>query len=72
MSRRPARFMQSDVEKALRVALKMDPPWIVEIAPDGSIQLVPAAGAPEPSSSAADPAEVALANWLAGRNARPA
>ncbi len=70
MSRRPARFTQADVEKALRVALKMDPPWIVEIAPDGTIRIVPAAAVtlPEPPQAAMSPAE----KWLASRNARSA
>jgi hypothetical protein len=42
MSRRPSRFQEIDVTRALRVAQKLGGAWAVEIDPDGTIRLVPA------------------------------
>jgi hypothetical protein len=42
MSRRPPRFQQADVTRALRAAQKVGGNWAVEIAPDGTIRMVPA------------------------------
>lgn len=67
MSRRPARFTQADVAWALRAAQQMDPPWIVEITPDGTIRLVPAPTAPAIAMQDIDPATAALNKWRAGR-----
>lgn len=41
MSRRPARFTQSDVARALKGAEQAGVKMAVEISPDGTIRLVP-------------------------------
>jgi hypothetical protein len=41
MPRRPARFLQSDVRRAIRAAEQAGSPRTVEITPDGTIKLVP-------------------------------
>ena len=41
MSRTPARVTQADIARATRVAEACDPPRVVEIAPDGTIRIVP-------------------------------
>jgi hypothetical protein len=41
MSRRPARFTEADVRRAAKVAMQLG--LSVEIAPDGTIRLAPAA-----------------------------
>lgn len=41
MPRRPARFLQSDVRRAVRAAEQAGSPRTVEITPDGTIKLVP-------------------------------
>jgi hypothetical protein len=43
MSRRPARFTESDIRRALAAVTKSGGNAVVEIAPDGTIRLVPAA-----------------------------
>jgi hypothetical protein len=42
MSRRPPRFQQADVTRALRAAQQVGGNWAVEIEPDGTIRIVPA------------------------------
>jgi hypothetical protein len=42
MSRRPPRFQEIDVTRALRAAQKVGGAWAVEIEPDGTIRIVPA------------------------------
>ena len=39
MSRRPARFTQADLRRAINVACQFDPPWRVRIMPDGTIDI---------------------------------
>jgi hypothetical protein len=39
MSRRPARFTQADLDRALRAAEKAGPDVAVDILPDGTIRL---------------------------------
>lgn len=41
LTRRAARFTQADLARALRAAAKAPQPSAVEIAPDGTIRLVP-------------------------------
>jgi hypothetical protein len=41
MPRRPARFTQADIARAIRAAEQAGSPRTVEIAPDGTIKLVP-------------------------------
>lgn len=41
MSRRPPRFQQADVARALRAAQQVGGDWAVEIEPDGTIRIVP-------------------------------
>jgi hypothetical protein len=41
MPRRPARVTQSDIARAIRAAEQAGSPRTVEIAPDGTIKLVP-------------------------------
>lgn len=41
MSRRPARVTQADIRRALKAAEKAGVARAVEIAPDGTIRLVP-------------------------------
>jgi len=48
MSRRPARFTESDLNRAIRAADRARAPRAVMIDTDGSIWLVPAKDAPEP------------------------
>jgi len=42
MSRRPPRFQQADLTRALRAAQQVGGNWAVEIEPDGTIRIVPA------------------------------
>jgi hypothetical protein len=39
MSRRPARFTEADVHRALKAAERAGPDWRVEVLPDGTIRL---------------------------------
>ena len=41
MSRRPARFTQADVARAIRAVKQTGSSMAVEVAPDGTIRLVP-------------------------------
>jgi hypothetical protein len=41
MSRKPARFQEVDVIRALRAAQRVGGSWAVEIEPDGTIRIVP-------------------------------
>ncbi len=41
MSRRPARFTQSDITRALKAAGQCGYPTMVEILPDATIRIVP-------------------------------
>ena len=42
MSRRPARFTQADIARAINAAKQTGVSMAVEIAPDGTIRLTPA------------------------------
>jgi hypothetical protein len=42
MSRRPARFTQADVHRAVKAVMRAGVNMAVEIAPDGTIRIVPA------------------------------
>lgn len=42
MSRRPLRFRQSDLMRAMRAAQRMGGAWGVDILMDGTIRVVPA------------------------------
>ena len=42
MSRRPPRFQQADVARALRAAQQVGGDWAIEIEPEGTIRIVPA------------------------------
>lgn len=53
MPRRPSRFTQSDVARAIRAAQQVGEPMAVEIAPDGTIRLIPAP-APSPRKPRGD------------------
>lgn len=44
MSRRPARFTEADIRRALKAAERFDVPMAVEIKPDGTIRIVPVDG----------------------------
>jgi hypothetical protein len=44
MSRRPARVTQADVARAIRAVEQVDADRIIEIAPDGTIRILPAQG----------------------------
>ena len=44
MSRRPARFTQADVVRAIKAAEQAAKPMAIDILPDGTIRLTPAAG----------------------------
>jgi hypothetical protein len=41
MSRRPARFTEADLRRAIRAVAKTNGRYTVEIAPDGTIRIVP-------------------------------
>jgi hypothetical protein len=41
MSRRPARFTQADIARAIKAVEKTGAKMAVEIAPDGTIRIVP-------------------------------
>jgi len=43
MSRRPAHFTQADVARALRAIEQTGAAYIIELAPDGCLRLIPAA-----------------------------
>lgn len=43
MTRRPARFRQSDLMRAMRAAQKLGANWGVDILPDGTIRCAPPA-----------------------------
>ena len=47
MSRRPARFTQADVRRAVEAAKSAGKDWAVEIAPDGTIRIVRSSHKPE-------------------------
>jgi hypothetical protein len=40
MSRKPTKFTQAEIARAMRVA-EANPPRVVEITPDGTIRIVP-------------------------------
>ena len=42
MSRRPAKFTQADIARAIRAANQSDVKMAVEISPDGTIRIIPA------------------------------
>jgi hypothetical protein len=42
MSRRPLRFRQSDLMRAMRAAQRLGNNWGVDILPDGTIRVAPA------------------------------
>ena len=44
MSRRPARVTQADIARSIRAAEQVGHGHVVEIAPDGTIRIVPANG----------------------------
>jgi len=46
MSRRPARVTQADIARSLRAAEQVGHGHIVEIAPDGTIRILPPGAAP--------------------------
>lgn len=54
MSRRPARITQADVARAIRAADQCDSKRIVEIAPDGTIRLIPGNGERPPVHATLD------------------
>lgn len=41
MSRAKARFTEADLKRAIKAARQCEPPWTVEIEPDGTIRLGP-------------------------------
>lgn len=51
MSRRPARVTQADVARAIRAADQCASARVVEIAPDGTIRLVPFTGERPPAAN---------------------
>lgn len=66
MSRRPARFTQADIARALRGVESSGVVARVEVKPDGTIVIVP--GEAPKAESPAD----ALDSWLGGRDAHSA
>lgn len=60
MPRAAARFRQSDIARALRAAKQADAPVAVEIAPDGTIRLVPVVHTPAPDMQPPKRREIVL------------
>lgn len=61
MSRRPARVTQADVARALRAVEQCGSDRVVEIAPDGTIRIVPPAQRqPQPSEHLDDGSPIEL------------
>lgn len=56
MSRRPFRFKETELLRAMRAAQKAGPNWAVDILPDGTIRMAPARN--EALSPAPNPEEV--------------
>lgn len=56
MANRPAKNTQAEIARALRAVKQVGMPMAVEIAPDGTIRLVPAQDTP-PTPLAARPVE---------------
>lgn len=52
MSRTPARFTQADVTRAIRAVEQTGARMAVEIAPDGTIRIVPYEAPPTPANDA--------------------
>lgn len=42
MSRRPARFTQADLARAIRAIVQADAKMMVEVLPDGTMRIAPA------------------------------
>lgn len=55
MSRRPLRFREADLRRAIRAAGKEGIPMAVEISPDGLIRMVPAPLTPGPTPQEVNP-----------------
>jgi hypothetical protein len=53
MSKRAARFTEADIRRAVRAVVKEAAPMAVEVAPDGTIRIVPYAAPPAPNNDAA-------------------
>lgn len=51
MSRRPARFTESDLARVIRVADRLGVARTIEIRPDGTISLVPVDAKPKPEDA---------------------
>lgn len=60
MSRRPARCTEADLKRAMKIADQSVVPRVVEIAPDGTIRIVPAAARHEPEDQVEDAGEIVL------------
>jgi hypothetical protein len=52
MSKRAARFTEADIRRAIRAVSKESAPMAVEVAPDGTIRIVPYAAPPAPKNDA--------------------
>ena len=55
MSRRPARFTQADIARAIKAVEQANAQMTVEIAPDGTIRIVP--NTLKPQTTVAQPSE---------------
>ena len=53
MARGRLRFRQADIERALKAVARVGAPMAVEIAPDGTIRLTPAASPPQSTGTPA-------------------
>jgi hypothetical protein len=60
MSRRPARFTQADISRAIRAIQASGAPMAVEIVPDGTIRIIPANAASAPPEAVPCPREIKL------------
>lgn len=69
MSRTPARVTQADIARALRAIKQTGAAMSVEIAPNGTIRLVPVDSGTDRVDTAS-PESSAYEKWKAGRDAR--
>lgn len=52
MSKKAARFTEADIRRAIRAVSKESAPMAIEVAPDGTIRIIPYVAPPTPHNDA--------------------